>query len=237
MWRNKKKIAKHAALNHSLCAFASGHIFFYFVPLIPTAINHTRQDPYMQVVWLCRCRRVWVSLDGSQGRYERRGQIVLVVGLKPVSFSCLMCCACVCVRACERAISNGIHVERCESRMPVVQQQHIIISLEARTEWSLQPSPSFLPPAAVCSALVYMLKWSTGRVSRRHGKRGGKEKLTARVGVQDRLSMIPLFRSHLQVSSMDDYDVVDLEHETLVLVVTSTFGNGDPPENGEVRAF
>lgn len=40
--------------------------------------------------------------------------------------------------------------------------------------------------------------------------------------------------SVLQVSSMDDYDVVDLEHETLVLVVTSTFGNGDPPENGEV---
>ncbi|XP_075881910.1 nitric oxide synthase 1 isoform X2 [Nelusetta ayraudi] len=36
-----------------------------------------------------------------------------------------------------------------------------------------------------------------------------------------------------KVSSMDDYDVVDLEHETLVLVVTSTFGNGDPPENGE----
>lgn len=34
--------------------------------------------------------------------------------------------------------------------------------------------------------------------------------------------------------SMDDYDVVDLEHETMVLVVTSTFGNGDPPENGEV---
>lgn len=38
----------------------------------------------------------------------------------------------------------------------------------------------------------------------------------------------------LQVMSMDEYDVVDLEHETLVLVVTSTFGNGDPPENGEV---
>ncbi|KAJ8415334.1 hypothetical protein AAFF_G00423140 [Aldrovandia affinis] len=36
-----------------------------------------------------------------------------------------------------------------------------------------------------------------------------------------------------KVTSMDDYDVVDLEHETLVLVVTSTFGNGDPPENGE----
>uniref|UniRef100_A0A3Q0SYZ0 Nitric oxide synthase n=1 Tax=Amphilophus citrinellus TaxID=61819 RepID=A0A3Q0SYZ0_AMPCI len=36
-----------------------------------------------------------------------------------------------------------------------------------------------------------------------------------------------------KVMSMDEYDVVDLEHETLVLVVTSTFGNGDPPENGE----
>lgn len=34
---------------------------------------------------------------------------------------------------------------------------------------------------------------------------------------------------------MDEYDVVDLEHETLVLAVTSTFGNGDPPENGEVN--
>lgn len=40
---------------------------------------------------------------------------------------------------------------------------------------------------------------------------------------------------YLQVMSMDEYDVVHLEHETLVLVVTSTFGNGDPPENGEVH--
>uniref|UniRef100_A0A8C9M7U4 Nitric oxide synthase 3 n=1 Tax=Panthera tigris altaica TaxID=74533 RepID=A0A8C9M7U4_PANTA len=38
-----------------------------------------------------------------------------------------------------------------------------------------------------------------------------------------------------RVLCMDEYDVVSLEHETLVLVVTSTFGNGDPPENGEVR--
>ncbi|XP_054415952.1 nitric oxide synthase 3 isoform X4 [Pongo abelii] len=36
-----------------------------------------------------------------------------------------------------------------------------------------------------------------------------------------------------RVLCMDEYDVVSLEHETLVLVVTSTFGNGDPPENGE----
>uniref|UniRef100_A0A4W3HV41 Nitric oxide synthase n=1 Tax=Callorhinchus milii TaxID=7868 RepID=A0A4W3HV41_CALMI len=37
-----------------------------------------------------------------------------------------------------------------------------------------------------------------------------------------------------KVIGMDDYDIVHLEHEALVLVVTSTFGNGDPPENGEV---
>ena len=33
---------------------------------------------------------------------------------------------------------------------------------------------------------------------------------------------------------MSNYDVINLEHEALVLIVTSTFGNGDPPENGEV---
>jgi sulfite reductase alpha subunit-like flavoprotein len=33
---------------------------------------------------------------------------------------------------------------------------------------------------------------------------------------------------------MEEYDVINIEHETLILVVTSTFGNGDPPENGEV---
>ena len=33
---------------------------------------------------------------------------------------------------------------------------------------------------------------------------------------------------------MADFDIWKLEYETLVFVVTSTFGNGDPPENGEV---
>lgn len=33
---------------------------------------------------------------------------------------------------------------------------------------------------------------------------------------------------------MSDYDMSSIEHEALLLVVTSTFGNGDPPENGEV---
>lgn len=37
-----------------------------------------------------------------------------------------------------------------------------------------------------------------------------------------------------QVYCMADYDISSIEHEALLLVVTSTFGNGDPPENGEV---
>ncbi|XP_072754682.1 nitric oxide synthase, salivary gland-like [Anoplolepis gracilipes] len=39
---------------------------------------------------------------------------------------------------------------------------------------------------------------------------------------------------HSQVLSMADYDIGNIEHEALLLVVTSTFGNGDPPENGKV---
>ena len=36
---------------------------------------------------------------------------------------------------------------------------------------------------------------------------------------------------------MADYDISNIEHEALLLVITSTFGNGDPPENGEVKMF
>lgn len=38
-----------------------------------------------------------------------------------------------------------------------------------------------------------------------------------------------------QVYCMSDYDISNIEHEALLLVVTSTFGNGDSPENGEVN--
>lgn len=40
-----------------------------------------------------------------------------------------------------------------------------------------------------------------------------------------------------QVYCMADYDISNIEHEALLLVVTSTFGNGDPPENGEVKKY
>lgn len=40
--------------------------------------------------------------------------------------------------------------------------------------------------------------------------------------------------SFLKVHCMADYDITSIEHEALLLVVTSTFGNGDPPENGVV---
>ncbi|XP_065196544.1 nitric oxide synthase 3-like [Sycon ciliatum] len=35
-----------------------------------------------------------------------------------------------------------------------------------------------------------------------------------------------------QVTCMDEYNPLELEHEQMVVIVTSTFGNGEPPENG-----
>ena len=36
---------------------------------------------------------------------------------------------------------------------------------------------------------------------------------------------------------MADYDVKNIEGESLMIIVTSTFGNGEGPENGVVSFF
>lgn len=51
-------------------------------------------------------------------------------------------------------------------------------------------------------------------------------------------STLSIFRSIsfvYQVICMEEYAHPEMENEQLVLIVTSTFGNGDPPENGEVN--
>ncbi|NP_001161704.1 nitric oxide synthase [Nasonia vitripennis] len=52
----------------------------------------------------------------------------------------------------------------------------------------------------------------------------------------DKLGELFSHAFHSQVLSMADYDITNIEHEALLLVITSTFGNGDPPENGEAFA-
>lgn len=72
---------------------------------------------------------------------------------------CISACMCtVCEMQVQPVADKHHHVEWYASWMLVVWQQHIIISLEARTEWPLHPPPPL--PAAVCSALIYMLKSS-----------------------------------------------------------------------------
>lgn len=152
--REREKKAKHAALNHTRCAFP--RILFSIPDFLVWSI--TQGEIHACNCW-CVCHWEWVCVDGSRGRCERLEQIFIVVGLNPVFSSRLWLCVCVCV--CEMQVrpmaDTHHHVEWYASRMLIVWQQHIIISLEVRTEWSLQPPPL---PTAVCSALIYMLKSS-----------------------------------------------------------------------------
>lgn len=84
--------------------------------------------------------------DGWQGRCERSGANPRFCGAKACFlFTPSVVCPHVCVHP---ALASHHRVEWCASRLLVVWRQRIIISLEARTEWSLQPPPP--PPAAVC---------------------------------------------------------------------------------------
>ena len=49
------------------------------------------------------------------------------------------------------------------------------------------------------------------------------------------LNDIFLYGFDSKVVCMDDYNADDLLREQCVLVVTSTFGNGESPDNGKVR--
>lgn len=92
------------------------------------------------------------SVDGLQGRCMRSwANLCCVMGLKPVFFSC------VCARGIQVwVIADRTMFKRYTLWRLTVWQQHIIISLGARTEWSLQPHL----PAAVCSVLIYTLNSS-----------------------------------------------------------------------------
>lgn len=153
IWLEK---TKHAALNHALRAFAPGHVLFS-LPVFPVGSIIQEEICACKCVDMCSAE---VGVGGSQGRCKHPGQIVIDVGLTPVFASRLWLCVCVCacvMQVCSVADKHH-HVEWCASWMLVVwRQQHIIISLEARTEWSLQPPPQ---PTAVCSVLIYMLKLS-----------------------------------------------------------------------------
>jgi sulfite reductase alpha subunit-like flavoprotein len=45
------------------------------------------------------------------------------------------------------------------------------------------------------------------------------------------------FSFFIKVECMEDYDFDGIENESLLLIVTSTFGNGEAPENGKASLF
>lgn len=151
--RNKRK---KLLSNTHYGIFPPGPIFICS-SCFPSVINHTRRFMHED---LCMCVSLWVgvcwwiagqmqTLRGNLGCCGAKGFFL---------FTPLVVCLWG-VYACEMQVrpvaDKHHHAEWYTSWMLNVWQQHIIILLEARTEWSLQPPPL---PAAMCSALIYTLK-------------------------------------------------------------------------------
>eukprot|EP00111_Clytia_hemisphaerica_P016599 TCONS_00049205-protein len=138
--------------------------------------------------------------------------------------------------------------------MPMFHQE--FLNYKLRPSYEYQPDPwKYLPNAKLQNEnesegkgypkrrfkdVVKAVKFSSSMMSRAMEKRSKATILYAtETGKSEKfantLNEILLFAFDSKVVCMEDYDVSDLPHEQCVIIVTSTFGNGESPDNG--RSF